>query len=73
MQPPCVGWEAAGDLQEDLIRAGAALAAPEGGRRQKRKRGSRRRKKRRTSRRRSRRRTKKRRMRRRRRSNHLGR
>ena len=30
MQPPCVGWEAAGDLQEDLIRAGAALVAPEG-------------------------------------------
>ena len=30
LQPPCVGWEAAGDLQEDLIRAGAALVAPEG-------------------------------------------
>ena len=46
MQPPCVGWRAAGDLQEDLIRAGVALAAPEGaaegGRRQKRKRRSRR-------------------------------
>ena len=46
MQPPCVGWEAAGDLQEDLIRAGAAVTAPEGaaegGRRSKRKRRSRR-------------------------------
>ena len=30
MQPPCVGWGAAGDLQEDLIRAGAAVTAPEG-------------------------------------------
>ena len=29
-QPPCVGWGTAGDLQEDLIRAGAALVAPEG-------------------------------------------
>ena len=62
MQPSCVGWGGAGDLQKDLIRTGAALVAPEGategGRRQKRKRGSRRRKKRRTSRRRSRRRKK---------------
>ena len=43
--------EAAGDLQEDLIRAGAAVTAPEGaaegGRRRKRKRRSRGRKKRR--------------------------
>ena len=30
MQSPCVGWRAAGDLQEDLIRAGAAVTAPEG-------------------------------------------